>query len=136
MTIQGDQGSYDFPSRPLLDRTLFTVVLDKLTRLSSLTLCDVRFENFESGVSKRFAVDELLMSSVGSHRDSPRSIISFLYMFSSIGTLRTHFVDSWYEAALNEGVLNPLKHEFKHGRIVMFTTLSTLQQTVVRSSFF
>ena len=29
-----------------------------------------------------------------------------------------------------------IKHEFKHGRIVMFTTLSTLQQTVVRSSFF
>ena len=31
---------------------------------------------------------------------------------------------------------NQVKREFKDGRIVLFTTLSTLQQTVLRSSFF
>ena len=108
LSVQGDQGSYDFPSRMVLDRTLFPLVLEKLARLRTLSVCDVRFEGVVPPpvpvqVPKRFKLEELVMTSVGSHRDSPRDIVDFLEMFEEIGALRTSFVDSWYEAALERG---------------------------------
>lgn len=115
LVIQGDQGSYDFPCRVVLDRALFALVLDKLPRLSSLIVLDVRFNNVESVPPRRYKLDELILGSVGSPSDSPRTIIGFLDMFAHIGTLRTAFVDSWYETALAEGHDTPLKHDFKSG---------------------
>ncbi|KAJ3559639.1 hypothetical protein NM688_g219 [Phlebia brevispora] len=110
LVIRGDQGSYDFPSRALLDRALLSLILKKLTHLSSLTISDVRLQDSHTPACRRFKLEKLIMSSVGSSRDSPRTILSFLDVFAEIGMLQANFVDSWYEPALSQGLMKPLGH--------------------------
>ncbi|KAF7791204.1 hypothetical protein EIP86_002217 [Pleurotus ostreatoroseus] len=108
LVIRGDQGSYDFPTRALLDRPFLTLILTKLALLSSFTISDVRLQEARSPVYRRFKLDKLTMTSVGSSRDSPRTILSFLDSFSGIRVFHANFVDSWYEPAPSQGLVKPL----------------------------
>lgn len=109
LLIRGDQGSYDFPLRALFDRALLTLILTKLELLSSLTICEVRLEDSPSPPDRRFKLDTLSLRSVGSSRDSPRAISSFLDTFSEIRVFQAMFVDSWYGTALRQRQVMPLE---------------------------
>lgn len=109
LTMRGDEGSYDFPQRTLLSRDLLMSILGRLPHLSVLIICDIRLQEAQlPSLSPRFSLEKLVLSSVGSSRDSPRNIVQLLSMFTDIGTLHANFVDSWYEPALSQGNTSPL----------------------------
>lgn len=138
LLMRGDQGSYDFPLRALLDRALLTLILTKLELLSSLTICEVRLQDSAFPPDRRFKVDTLSLRSVGSSRDSPRTISSFLDTFSEVGVFQAMFVDSWYGTALRQGLPVPLGQvlclETQSLHLRGWTTVNCILGILTRSS--